>query len=232
MVKSTGNPAEDAAGATAPVAPRALRETAINEARRMLILDAARSAFLELGLDGASLREIAKRAGYTPGAIYSYFSSREDIYAALLGESLERLKQCVDGAAAGDGSPVPDTPVAASAVLRARALAFFIFYRDNPQDMDLGFYLFNGARPRGLTPELNQQLNGQLLATLRPMQEMLAALGLPAVEAEAETTAIFAHAVGLLMLNNTGRIRLFQQDALALFEHYLDALQTRLVARN
>lgn len=41
-----------------------------------------------------------------------------------------------------------------------------------------------------------------------------------------------AHAVGLLMLNNTGRIRLFQQDALALFEHYLDALQARLVARN
>lgn len=232
MAKSTGKSAGDAAGASAPVAPRTLRETAINEARRSLILDAARSAFLELGLDGASLREIAKRAGYTPGAIYSYFSSREDIYAALLGESLERLKQCVDGAAAADKAAGTGAPAAASTLLRARALAFFTFYRDHPQDMDLGFYLFNGARPRGLTPELNQQLNGQLLATLQPMQAMLATLGLPPAEAEAETTAIFAHAVGLLMLNNTGRIRLFRQDALALFERYLDALQARLVARN
>jgi AcrR family transcriptional regulator len=34
------------------------------------------------------MREIARRAGYTPGAIYSYFASREEVYAALLGESL------------------------------------------------------------------------------------------------------------------------------------------------
>ncbi|HEY9191327.1 MAG TPA: helix-turn-helix domain-containing protein, partial [Methyloversatilis sp.] len=115
MAKSTGKSAGEAADTSAPVAPRTMRETAINEARRSLILDAARSAFLELGLDGASLREIAKRAGYTPGAIYSYFSSREDIYAALLGESLERLKQCVDGAAADDAAPGPDAPATASA---------------------------------------------------------------------------------------------------------------------
>ncbi len=225
MTKSTPPSSGDSTAESPPPAARTLREAALNEARRGLILEAARSAFLDLGLDGASLREIAKRAGYTPGAIYSYFDSREAIYAALLGESLERLKQSVDGATA---THAPDARSGASDLLRARATAFFTFYRDHPQDMDLGFYLFNGARPRGLTPELNQQLNGQLLATLQPMQDTLAALGLPLIEAEAEVTALFAHAVGLLMLNNTGRIRLFRQDAQALFERYLDALLTRL----
>ncbi|MFM9915736.1 MAG: TetR/AcrR family transcriptional regulator, partial [Rhizobacter sp.] len=70
---------------------RVVRKQAVTDVRRSMVLAAARSAFLELGLEGASLREIAKRAGYTPGAIYSYFSSKEEVYAALLGESLERL---------------------------------------------------------------------------------------------------------------------------------------------
>lgn len=212
-------------------APRVLRETALNEARRALILDAARSAFLELGLDGASLREIAKRAGYTPGALYSHFGSREDIYAALLGESLLRLKQCVDAAAAAVvDSAGTDARPAMLGGLRAVAMAFFAYYRDHPQDMDLGFYLFNGARPRGLTPELNQQLNDRLRSALQPIQRLLLRLGLCEKEALIETTAIFAHVVGVLMLHNTGRIRLFEQDAHDLMTRYLDQLSTRLAA--
>ena len=61
------------------------------DARREHVLAAAREAFVELGLEGASLREIARRAGYTAGAIYRYFASKEDVYATLLAESLERL---------------------------------------------------------------------------------------------------------------------------------------------
>lgn len=228
MVKSTVRSPDDVPARAAPSTPRVLREAVINEARRMLILDAARSAFFELGLDGASLREIAKRAGYTPGALYSYFGSREEIYAALLGESLQRLKQCVDEATNAAGAAVADERVALIALLRARAMAFFAFYRDHPQDMDLGFYLFNGARPRGLTPELNQQLNGRLQATLLPIQELLVRLGLNEAEAVIETTAIFAHVVGLLMLNNTGRIRLFGQTAHDLLVRYLDQLSAKL----
>ena len=72
-------------------AARRQRPRAVADVRRALVLDAAREAFFELGLEGASLREIAKRAGYSPGALYSYFASKEEVYAALLGESLERL---------------------------------------------------------------------------------------------------------------------------------------------
>ncbi len=199
-----------------------VRESALNQARRTLILDAARSAFFELGLDGASLREIAKRAGYTPGAIYSYFANLEEIYGALLGESLQRLNQVIEAAEASG------KPSSAVALLLTKAEAFYVFYRDNPKELDLGFYLFDGMRPRGLTPELNQELNDQLMAALKPVQVQLEALGLSAEEAVLETSAVFAHIVGVLVLNNTGRIRLFKQNPDALFERYMESLIRRL----
>jgi len=209
-------------GATAE--SRVVRESVLNQARRTLILDAARSAFFELGLDGASLREIAKRAGYTPGAIYSYFANLEEIYGALLGESLQRLNQVVE-AAKGAGR---SSSAKAIDLLRVKAEAFYVFYRDNPKELDLGFYLFDGVKPRGLTPELNQQLNEQLMAALRPVQVQLEALGLSADEAVIETSAVFAHIVGVLVVNNTGRIRLFKQNPDSLFERYIKLLIQRL----
>jgi len=85
----------------ASTSPRELRNQALADVRRQLVLDAARAAFLELGMEKASIREIAHRAGYTPGAIYSYFSSKEEVYGALLAESLDRLNASVNQALLG-----------------------------------------------------------------------------------------------------------------------------------
>jgi hypothetical protein len=43
-----------------------------------------------------------------------------------------------------------------------------------------------------------------------------------------ENTALFAHGVGLLLLQHTGRIRMFGQDATLLFDAYLISLVERL----
>jgi AcrR family transcriptional regulator len=222
----------DSARAT-HAAARSVRKQAVTEVRRSLVLDAARSAFIELGLEGASLREIAKRAGYTPGAIYSYFASKEEVYGALLGESLERLNARVSAA---EPAPVVSRSAAArrlalQATVRAQATAFFDFYRDSPRDLDLGFYLFHGMQPRGLTPGLNKQLNARLHDALAPVQSALAALGLSDAEARSEVAALFAHIVGLLLLSHTGRIRMFHQDPAALFERYLAGLLERAALR-
>ncbi len=199
---------------------RQRRQAAMSDSRRALVLEAARSVFAEKGVEGASIREIAKRAGYTPGAIYSYFDSKEAIYAALLAESLERLNQIVSTAkAAGSG---------AAATLAAKARAWFDFYARNPRDLDLGFYLVQGLAPRGLTSELNQQLNGRLHDALRPCEQALQAMGLAAEAALRENTALFAHGVGLLLLQHTGRIRMFGQSPEALFQAYVDHLVVRI----
>ncbi|MCB1886033.1 MAG: TetR/AcrR family transcriptional regulator [Rhodocyclaceae bacterium] len=195
---------------------RRRRERAVSGARRELILEAAREAFADKGLAGASLREIARRAGYTPGALYSYFDSKEAIYGALLGESLERLNGAVGAAIEG--------AVAPRERLHRAADAFYVFYRDHPRELDLGFYLFNGVRPMGLTPELNATLNARLRDALAPVEVALVDLGRPPAQAVAATTALFAQMVGLLVLGHTGRIRLFGQQPDALLADYLDAL--------
>lgn len=199
------------------------RQQAMNDSRRALMLDAARSVFERLGIEGASIREIAKQAGYTPGAIYSYFENKEAIYGALLAESLKRLNAVVDAAGSGiDGAATP------AALLEAKANAWFGFYAINPRDLDLGFYLVQGMQPRGLTSTLNDQLNDRLHDALKPCEAALQAMGLNVKDALRENTSLFAHGVGLLLMQHTGRIRMFGQDATLLFEVYVAGLIERL----
>ena len=199
------------------------RQQAMTDVRRALVLDAARAVFEKLGIEGASIREIARAAGYTPGAIYFYYDSKEAIYGALLAESLERLNEKV--AQAGTGALDP------AARLEAKASAWFDFYADNPRELDLGFYLVHGMRPRGLNATLNEQLNSRLRDALQPCEAALQALGLTGEAALRETTALFAHGVGLLLLKHTGRIRMFGQDATLLFDAYVIGLLERVRQR-
>ena len=48
------------------------------------ILDAAEFLFQRQGYHGTSMRQLARYAGVTPAAIYNHFSSKEDIFVALL----------------------------------------------------------------------------------------------------------------------------------------------------
>jgi AcrR family transcriptional regulator len=209
-----------------PQTPRERRQRVLADARREHVLAAAREAFIDLGLEGASLREIARRAGYTAGAIYGYFASKEDVYAALLGESLQRLHARVSDARRPDVATE-----SADNELRLRAWAFFDFYRENPRDLDLGFYLFHGMQPRGLTPRWNEQLNALLRDAMRPQESALRALGFGAEEALTEVTALFAHTVGLLVLSHTGRIRMFGRASQDLFVRYVENLLRRAPGR-
>jgi AcrR family transcriptional regulator len=197
---------------------RSERRRAVNDYRREIILAAARRVFADQGLEGASLRAIAKEAGYTHGALYFYYASKEEIYGDLLAGSLDRLQNAVRAASAGQDAP--------TGRLLSAALAFFDYYRDNPGDLDLGFYLFRGMKPLGLTRELNARLNDKLRMLLGEWERAFHALGLPPEAAERETAALFGHAVGLLLLVHTGRMRMFSLDGRDLMADYVDRLAT------
>jgi AcrR family transcriptional regulator len=53
------------------------------EHTRSLLLDAAEEVFAEKGFMAASLDDIAHAAGYTKGAIYKHFSTKEDLFLAV-----------------------------------------------------------------------------------------------------------------------------------------------------
>ena len=53
------------------------------ERTRSLLLDAAEEVFAEKGFTPASLDDIARAAGYTKGAIYKHFATKEDLFLAV-----------------------------------------------------------------------------------------------------------------------------------------------------
>ena len=54
--------------------------------RREQFIDAALTVFASKGVDGTSIKDIAKAASVTPGLLYHYFSSKEALVAAVLTE--------------------------------------------------------------------------------------------------------------------------------------------------
>ncbi|OBB46906.1 TetR/AcrR family transcriptional regulator [Mycobacterium sp. 852002-51961_SCH5331710] len=53
------------------------------EHTRSLLLDAAEDVFAEKGFTAATLDDIAYAAGYTKGAIYKHFSTKEELFLAV-----------------------------------------------------------------------------------------------------------------------------------------------------
>src|SRR5580692_7886832 len=60
------------------------RQEARTEATRRKLLQAAERLFAHDGFEAARLEDIAAEAGYTRGAFYANFKSKEDIFFALL----------------------------------------------------------------------------------------------------------------------------------------------------
>ncbi|MEV7429660.1 TetR/AcrR family transcriptional regulator [Nocardioides sp. NPDC092400] len=99
---------------TVPPAPAEARRRPAREEVRRALLDAAARTFARQGIDGASLDDVAAAAGFTKGAVYSNFGSKEGLVAALVDD---RVSAYLDlGLAAVENDP------GATLAERARAL--------------------------------------------------------------------------------------------------------------
>jgi AcrR family transcriptional regulator len=61
------------------------------EHTRTLLLDAAEELFARKGFSGAALEDIADAAGYTRGAIYAHFGSKEELFLAVIERQRQRF---------------------------------------------------------------------------------------------------------------------------------------------
>jgi AcrR family transcriptional regulator len=93
---------------------------------RAEILDAARELLLEVGPEGLSLRQVARRADFSPAALYTYFPSKDSLIASLFAESFERLDAYLRRIP-GDLSP--------DRRLVELGLAYMEFATDSPMDL-------------------------------------------------------------------------------------------------
>lgn len=70
-----------------------------------MILDAAAAVFYEKGFHGVGVDELGKRAGLSGPTLYRYFSSKEEILAALFNEAMDEL---VSATAVAGEDPMAD----------------------------------------------------------------------------------------------------------------------------
>ena len=78
--------------AESPPPAAARRARADDASTRERMLDAALSAFSELGYDGASTREIAKRANVNQGLIPYYFGSKEKLWQEAVNRAFAEVR--------------------------------------------------------------------------------------------------------------------------------------------
>ena len=190
------------------------RQTTITDARRSLILAAAERLLLRVGMHKASMREIAKEAGYTPGALYSYFSSRQQLMVALLTSVLQRLDVAVAAAMSPKGAT--DSQL----VLRGRAWMEHLLC--TPLDRQLLVYFFTEGQEE--RDGVAGMLRAQVCRTLLPLAELPPLSDLPSHDMDSEIDGILAHAVGLLLLSGVYPTGFGDKDAVLGLERYLQRL--------
>jgi AcrR family transcriptional regulator len=87
-------------------APKRLTRKQRQAETRSRLLDAAERVFLRRGLHGSSVEEISAEAGYTRGAFYSNFKSKDELFVELLQDRVYRnYAQMAEQAQEQPGTP-------------------------------------------------------------------------------------------------------------------------------
>ncbi len=138
------------------------------------ILDAALDEFEQKGFLGASLRNIVKTAGVTTGAFYSYFDSKEELFAALTARHyywmLDRFEQAQQAFTA---LPDEDKPSRMNGVSSACIDEMLEYAYEYPREVRL---LLVGAEGTSFEHMKDMMIDAELLATCGYL-DMLKKLG-------------------------------------------------------
>jgi AcrR family transcriptional regulator len=85
-------------------APRLNRRQAAKVRTRQKVLEAARTLFAERGYEPATIRDIAKGAGMSTGAVFANFQDKAELFEAVLSEDLIKLAETLRAAAAAEST--------------------------------------------------------------------------------------------------------------------------------
>ena len=65
------------------------------------VLEAARALFIERGYEAATVRDIARAAGMSTGAVFANFQDKSDLFEAVILEDFDRVAELMRAAAVG-----------------------------------------------------------------------------------------------------------------------------------
>ncbi len=192
------------------------RQQLVQSTRQGVVLEAARAVIDRVGVDKASMREIAGKAGYTPGALYAFFPSKQALLTALLEGLLLELGTSVGQIRAGKAS--------SDQGLLPRAEAWLSHFVRRPRDWELLVHFLHAPGQRKLPPEVASRVHALLRQSLEPVARSLRDLGLDTARLELEMEALLAFAIGLLLAQDTTRLQPAEQSPQALLLGHLQKL--------
>jgi AcrR family transcriptional regulator len=159
------------------------------EKRREQLMQAALELIAEGGPQAATVREIAARAGVTPGLIRHYFQSKEALTRAA-------YRHLVDGMTRRSDEALEATPAGAEAGARLR-LAAFIAASMRPPVLDAGSVGLWAGFLHGIRddPEMREVHRATYLAYRDRLEGLIAALGRERTAEAVREDAIACNAV-------------------------------------
>ncbi|MET0794791.1 MAG: TetR/AcrR family transcriptional regulator [Polyangiaceae bacterium] len=189
---------------------------------RALLLTAARDLFLESGVAGFSLREVARRVGISPAAVYRHFEHKEALITAACTQGFQVFSSYLVRALAAP------TPLAR---LLASGEQYRAFGLENP--LDYRFIFMSPAEqmcpPSAFEggPDLPQDATFRFLVDR--VSECMAAGVLSPGPAEPVAVFIWAHVHGLISLRLSAHLDVLGDEP-AFAEFYRDSVARLLRA--
>jgi AcrR family transcriptional regulator len=159
---------------------------------RSSLLSAATKVFCRNGLEGASVDQVAQAAGYTKGAFYANFKSKEELFLVMLDERFAGELERIDGALSGSEEPHTEA--------RAAAADFIHFAGDDDWPRLYFQFVAHAARDDEFRQELatrQQAMREKLAETLGRWKDSHDAR--PALPLEDVTAMIYCMADGFLV---------------------------------
>jgi AcrR family transcriptional regulator len=137
---------------------------------RVELIEAAGRVFAQRGYHGASVEEVAAEAGYSTGAVYSNFASKEELFLAVYTREVEKRLEDYRAVVSA-----VDSPQAAGQTASER---FGDFIRDDPE-WPLLFFEFwaYGARNDWLREEFVKQREAEMKIIAEAVESQTAAAG-------------------------------------------------------
>ena len=188
---------------------------------RELLMDSAAAVAARRGIERASLDEVAERAGFTKGAVYANFSSKEELFLAMLDAHFEARLEDLDRIVSTEADPDAQAREAAQGLMRML---------DAQPEWHRLFFEFTVHAAR------NEAFREQLVARYRSLRERLAdllaerveRLGIDPVVPPADVAAM-----AFAMANGMALERLLEPEAVpdTLFGEMMATFFTGLRAR-
>jgi AcrR family transcriptional regulator len=126
---------------------------------RSALLSSAAKLICRKGITGASVEDVASDAGYTKGAFYANFKSKEELFLVMLDERYAAELERIEAHLPGEGAPAEE--------VRESAEDFIQFVRSDPDWPRLYFeFVVYAAR--------NKEFREELATRNRAMRERIA----------------------------------------------------------